>query len=88
MSEPVTWPGSNFTLQPPAGSENIQPLPIFRNGTCCVSCWQLTEDEFAEIVATKRVFISVFWGNTQPPVFVGSETSVRELVADYGAWKR
>ena len=88
MSIPVAFPGSNAVLGPPPGSENIEPLPIFRNGTCCVSAWELTEEELAEIVKTKRVFLSVFFGNTQPPVYVGSESSVREMCADYGVWKR
>lgn len=88
MSTPVEFAGSNFVLGAPTGSDNVGPLPIFRNGTCCVSAWELTEEELAEIVRTRRVFLSVFYGNTQPPVYVGSETSCREVVADYGAWKR
>lgn len=88
MSKPVAFPGHNFILGPPPGAENVSPLPIFRNGTCCVSAWELTDDEIAEIVASRRVFLSVFFGNTQPAVYVGSETTVREVVADYGAWKR
>jgi hypothetical protein len=88
MSKPVAFPGSNYTLGAPPGAENVSPLPIFRNGTCCVSAWELTDAEIAEIVKSRRVFLSVFFGNSQPPVYVGSETSVREIVADYGAWKR
>lgn len=89
MSEPICFAGANVVLQPPAGSENVQPLPIFRNGTCCVSCWQLTEEELAEIIASGgKVFVSIFSGATQPPVFVGSENSTRGLIADYGVWKR
>jgi hypothetical protein len=89
MSTPVEFKGQNVVLQPPRGSENVGPLPIFRNGTCCVSCWQLTPEELAEINANGgRVFLSVFFGNTQPPVYVGSETTTREAIADYGVWKR
>lgn len=88
MSEPVDFQGANTVLRPPTGSDSILPLPIFRNGACCVSCWQLTDDEIAEIVRTKRVFLSVFSGKTQPPVYVGGEEGTRELIADYGVWKR
>lgn len=88
MSSAVEFDGQNLVLQPPTGAENVRPLPIFRNGFCCVSCWELTDEELAEIVRTRRVFISVFSGNTQPPVYVGSETTTREVVADYGVWKR
>ncbi len=88
MGSPVEFEGQNFVLRPPAQAENSTPLPVFRNGTCCVSCWELNDDEIAEIVKSRRVYLTVFFGNTQPPVFVGSEREVRDIVADYGVWKR
>lgn len=88
MAYPVDFPGKNLDLQPPPGAENIAPLPIFRNGTCCVSCWELSPDELADVIRTGKVFLSVFWGQTQPPVYVGSEETTREVIADYGVWKR
>lgn len=89
MGRPTAWPGANGTLSPPLGrEETVVPLPVFRNGVTCVSCWELDDDELAEIVRTRRVFLSVFFGNTQPPVFVGSEDQVRDLVADYGVWPK
>ena len=88
MSAPIKFNGYNRILNPPPDSENVLPLPIFRNGKCCVSCWQLTKEELAEINRTGRVYISIFSGETQPAVYVGSETTVREVVADYGLWKR
>jgi hypothetical protein len=88
VSKPVEFTGHNFVLRPPVGSDNIDSLPIFRNGTCTVSCWELTTDELAEVARTGRVFVSVFYGNTQPPIFVGSEASVREVTADYGTWRK
>jgi len=88
MGTPVEFDGQNFVLQPPRGAENIRPLPIFRNGKCCVSCWELSDEEIAEIMKSRRVYLSVVLGDTQPPVFVGSEDQVRRFVADYGVWKR
>jgi hypothetical protein len=89
MSEPVAFTGHNMTLAPPKGSKNVGTLPIFRNGLCCVSCWQLTKEELAEVIASDgKVFITVMSGATQPPIYVGSETTVREVCADYGVWKR
>lgn len=88
MSTPVAFEGHNRTLGAPDGAENVSALPIFGNGVCCVSAWELTDEELAEITKSRRVFLSVFYGNSQPPVYVGSETTVREIVADYGAWKR
>lgn len=88
MSEPVKFAGYNAELQPPKGSENVSALPIYRNGLCCVSAWELNDEELAEITRTKRVFVSVMSGPTQPPVYAGSERSVRDMCADYGVWKR
>jgi hypothetical protein len=88
MGTPVEFEGQNFVLRPPVKAENILPLPIFRNGKCCVSCWQLTDDEIAEIVTSRRVYVTVFSGDTQPPIYVGSGGNVRDFLADYGVWKR
>lgn len=88
MSAPFEFDGYNKILTGPPGTENVEDLPVFANGTCCVSAWKLTADELAEINKTGVVFISIFSGKSQPPVYVGSEQSVRDLVSDYGVWKR
>ena len=88
MGHGVDFKGSNTELKAPAGAENVDSLHVFRNGTCCVSCWELSDEEIAEIVRTRRIFLSIFAGNTQPPCFVGGEEETRGLIADYGAWKR
>jgi hypothetical protein len=90
MGQPVEFDGINRVLGPPSGSDSVKVLPmsIFTNGVCCVSCWQLTPDEIAEVNRTGRIFLSVFSGGTQAPVFIGSEQSVRDIIADYGVWKR
>lgn len=74
---------------PPQGAENVEALHTYTNGTCSVSCWELTQDEIAEVLRTGRVFLTVLSGTTQSPVFVGSEESVRSVVVDYGGvWAR
>lgn len=90
MTRAVTWPGANKVLGPPQGMDETQVsnLPIFTNGVTCVSCWELSDEALAEIIRTKRVFISIFSGQTQPPVYVGSEDEVRDLVSDYGVWPK
>jgi hypothetical protein len=88
MGHGVEFKGVNTVLAAPQGAENVEPLHVFRNGECCVSCWQLSEAEVAEVSKTGRVFLSVFMGNTQPPVFIGGEEETRGLLADYGVWKR
>ena len=90
MARGIDWHGVNKVLGPPQGMDESQVsrLPIFTNGVTCVSCWEPSEEELAEIVRTKKIFVSVFFGQSMPPIFVGSESEVRDVVADYGAWPR
>lgn len=90
MGHGVKWAGANRAYGPPDGVEESQcaVLHVFDNGPCKVSCWELTDEEIAEIVRTRRVFLSV-WSGGLPPTFVGSETAVRSVVADYGGvWRQ
>lgn len=87
MGHPVKFDGANGDLLAPAGSENVDVLPVFRNGISCTSCWALSPDEIAEVARTGRIFITVLAGKSQPPVFAGGEEETRDLIADYGVWK-
>ena len=88
MAYPVKFDGANSYLGPPPGSENVTGLYTFTNGVNSVSCWELSEAEIAEILKTKRVFLSALSGRSQPPVFVGGEEETRSMCADYGVWRR
>ena len=91
MSQGIKWPGANFELGRPHGWDEHQcnSLHVFRNGRDVVSCWELSDDEIAEIVRTRRVFLLVSgMGWTMPPVYVGSEETCRSLTADQGTWKK
>lgn len=75
MAKAIPWHGSNKTLRAGNGDDRIGTLPVFNNGHCTVSCWQLTDEELVDIV--------------QPPVFVGTEDSVRRIAIDFGGvWKK
>lgn len=89
MGTPTEFYGANTVLRAPAGSENISDMHTYTNGMCSVSCWELDPAELAEIVRTGRVFVSVFSGPSQPPIYAGSEDSTRDLVVDYGGvWQK
>jgi hypothetical protein len=88
MGTPVKFAGYNVNLQTPLNSENIAVIPVFNNSICTVSCWELSDEELAEIIKSKRVYLTVLFGKTSPPVYVGSEETVRSVVADYGVWPR
>lgn len=86
MAQPVNFQGANRRLDAPAGREhNVSPLYVFANGMVCVSCWELTPEE----IATGRVYLSVFFGPTQPPVLIADEDVTRSVIADVGGvWKK
>lgn len=91
MAEAVHFPGANFTFLAPEGREDVGDLHTFRqeSGPANVSCWRLSPDELEEINRTGCVWLTVMSGRTFYPAFVGSETTCRSVVVDYGqVWKR
>ena len=89
MGQAVRFAGVNKVYRAPADREDVTDLEVFANGACIVSAWELTDAELAEIVRTRRVFVSSFSGGVLYPVFVGSESVTRSVVVDYGAvWPR
>lgn len=88
MGRAVEFPGSNMTLGAPSGAENVEAMHTFTNGHCSVSCWEMDDAEIEEIVRTRRVFISVHSGRSQPPVFLAPESVMRGFLIDYGGtWR-
>lgn len=72
---PVDFLEAMRSLGAPKGMSECDPLPVADrtvNGLpCVVSCWELTDDELAQVVATKRVWLAVVSGNgSQPPVIL------------------
>lgn len=89
MAQGIPFPGANKVFTAPKGRADISDLHVFANGKAIVSAHFLSEAELVEIVRTRTVFLSVLSGNSLYPVFVGSEETVRRVVADYGAvWFR
>lgn len=90
MASAVQFDGANRILRArPGQEETVSDLHTFNNGRCSVSCWELSPEEIAEVQRTGRIYLSVFFGETQPPVFVGGEEEVCSLVVDYGGvWRR
>lgn len=87
MATSVDFQGTNTRLL--GGADDVEDMTVFRNGKCVVSCWQLTPEELEEVKRTGMVWLSVFSGPTSPPVCVGSEEIIRDLVGRYGgAWPR
>jgi hypothetical protein len=65
----------------------VSSLPVYSNGVDCVSCWELTEEEKAEVARTGRIFLLITgFSGTMPPSWVGGEEGVRAMIADNGVW--
>ena len=84
MGQPIDFEGSNLVMRAPEGAENVQDMHVYRTRHSCVSCWTVTPDELAEITTTGRIFLSVLAGGQQPPVYIGSESTCREVMLDFG----
>ncbi len=88
MAKGTDFEGANRTFGAPRGEEDrVSSLSIFDNGVTYVSCWELNDDELAEVARTGQVWLSV-WSRVLYPAFVGSETRVREINADHGLWPK
>lgn len=68
--KPIQFPESNMVLNKPENmtDEECSSLPIFTGNSQCISCWELDEEELELIQKTGKIYISVFSGNTQPPI--------------------
>lgn len=86
MARGIPFTGATSVIKPPPGDEGtVAELALFRSrGGANVSCWELDDDELAEVARTGRVFASVYSGPIFYPIFVGSERTVHALVADSG----
>lgn len=76
--KPVPFKQHNKTLVGPKGS-GILDLPVHSNGESVISCWEFTEAEIAELIKTKHVYLSVYSGETSPPVWLSVEPPFTEF---------
>lgn len=86
MATGADFAGANTVFK--GGADNVNDIDTFKNRECVVTCWELTDAEIAEIIITKRVWVSQFFGGRLVPHYVsGSKEEMRAMVAEYGgAW--
>jgi len=81
MADPVAFPEANAVLvgtPEDKAAGTVLDLPIHRhrdldNNPHVISCWQLTNEEWAEVARTGRVWLRS-WGATHPPICVQGTT--------------
>lgn len=77
--------GANLVMRAPKGEEDrVGDLHVFRNRGGLISAWALSDEEVAEIVRTRTVYLSIMGGG-MPPVFVAAESEMRAFSLDYGS---
>lgn len=86
--KPIEFKEQNKVLGKPESmtDEECSSLPVFSNGAECISCWQFTEEEIQKLIETKRIWIGIVSGQTQPPIFLSVDTPFEERKND-GKWK-
>lgn len=67
---PVEFDGMNGERTKPVDmtDEQCLSLPCFRADGQVISCWKLDDEEIAEIVKTRHLWVSVHSGHTSPPI--------------------
>lgn len=74
--KPIEFKEQTKVLSKPKNmtDEECSSLPVFTNGTNCISLWELSDEEIEKIKETKCIWLGVMSGLTQPPVFLSVET--------------
>lgn len=91
MATGIAHPFANFEFGPPRGEEDrvgtlavfITPNKDYSAITSVTTCWELDDDEIAEIVRTKRVMMNSLGGGLMAH-YITSPEKMREFVLDFG----
>lgn len=66
----IHFPEANKLLTPPKGmtKEECSDLPVYNDGKISLSCWELSVEEVHKLMTTRKIWLWVWAGKTQPPV--------------------
>lgn len=74
----VTFPGVNRTYAEDQPQYTPLPVMAFKNGQV-ISCWELSDEELAEVIKNKRVYLCQATFNT-PLQPISLKTSLRDSI--------
>ena len=70
--KPIKFDEANKQLLKPDSmtDEECSPLWVHTDGTQCISCWKMSLKQRLSALIFGKVWLSVYGGYTQPPVWV------------------
>ena len=70
--KPIVFKQANTTLVRPSTMtpDECSPLPVFSDGQQTISCWNLSFKERIVALFIGKVWMSVRFGGSQPPVWL------------------
>ncbi len=76
--KPIKFPESNRELGKPSNmtDEQCGSLPVFTDGVQCISLWKLTWKERLQVLFNGKIWLGVYSGGTQPPVWMDTNKTV------------
>lgn len=77
--KPVEFKEQNKNLLKPSSmtDEECGSLPVFSDGELCVSCWSLSIKERIKMLFTGVLWLGVYSGKSQPPVWITADKPLR-----------
>lgn len=90
MAKPVDFPQSNLNLvgtPEDTAAGNVVGLPAYRyhdldGQSHVISCWELDEEEKAEVARTGKVWFTC-WGQTHAPIYISGVTLFEDAKDDH-----
>lgn len=78
--EPMKFEQANKNLLKPQGmtDEECGSLPVFSDGQQCISLWKMTWRERLSALFFGKIWLSVYSGQTQPPVWLMAANEIFE----------
>lgn len=75
---PIKFPEANKNLLKPHDmtDEECSSLWVYSDGEQCISCWKLTFWQRIQALLFGRIWLSVLFGQTQPPVWLDCSKTV------------
>ena len=80
--EPSAFPEATKVLKAPAdmGEHECGSLPVWSDGHICTSLWKPSLQERLSILFFGNVWLSIFSGQTQPPVAIVGRKNLFKVV--------